>query len=84
MSNSGDEILLYAPNADLTATGALLDRFDYPDGFAPEGASMGVDWSNATPTLNDDLYEWCQHNLLGIGQTVVILEHPTPSIDLCF
>ena len=29
-------------NADLTATEALLDRFDYPDGFAPEGAWRGL------------------------------------------
>ena len=70
--------MLYAPN------GALLDRFDYPDDFAPEGASMGVDWSNATPDLNDDLYEWCQQQSPWDWANSSDIGTPNALNDLCF
>ena len=53
LSNSEDEVVL------VSGSGTTLDRFEYGEGFAAYGASMGVDPDEATYSANDDEDEWC-------------------------
>ena len=53
MSNSTDEVVLASPY------GTLVDSVSYSEGFAPVGASMGVDPDSATPSGNDHAGNWC-------------------------
>lgn len=54
LSNTDDEVILRSID------NVMLDRFDYSEGFAVEGVSMGVDIDYATPSANDNPNEWCE------------------------
>ena len=58
LSNSEDEVQL------LTPSGELVDEVRYGEGFATEGASMGLTASVTSSLLNDDLDQWCEQRAL--------------------
>lgn len=75
LSNTEDEVIL------LSVDNVMLDRFDYPTGFAVEGVSMGVDVDFATPNDNDDINEWCeQFGFLPMGDNGT----PNAPNSMCF
>ena len=62
LSNMEDEVQLLTPFGD------LVDEVRYAEGFAMEGASMGLTSSVTSSLLNDDLHQWCaQRALMSFG-----------------
>ena len=53
LAQAGDEVVVS------TATGTVLDRVNYSDGFAPTGRSTGVPDSLLSPSGNDNTNGWC-------------------------
>ena len=54
LSNNDDEIIVSKAN------GTFLDDFSYGAGFAPEGASMGVENGQENITSNNNPNNWCE------------------------
>ena len=64
LSNTEDEVQLLTPH------GGLVDEVRYADGFAEEGASLGLTPSVSSSLLNDDLEHWCpQRALIPFGDS---------------
>ena len=58
LSNTEDEVQLLTPG------GELVDEVRYGEGFASEGASMGLTSAVTSSLLNDDVDQWCEQRAL--------------------